>query len=116
MKEQKFKKLLLLQKDWQDESNFKIIEDSIWEEIQFDAIPILLEKIEETKDKYTYSVSIPLLSTPYTYIRHGIIEIPIHLNEKFLKIFQEDLEQIHQIEQILHLKYIQKNQYYNKKQ
>ena len=108
MKEQKFKKLLLLQKDWQDESSFKIIEDSIWEEIQFDAIPILLEKIEETKDKYIYNVSIPLLSTPNTYIKYGIIEIPIHLNEKFLKIFQEDLEQIQQIEQILHLKYIQK--------
>ena len=101
-KKQKFKKLLLLQKDWQEDSNFRIISDEFWKEIEFDAIPILLERIKTTKDKYIYSISIP--SMPGCYIKFGEINIPIELNEEFLDIFQDDIENIQKIEQILYIK------------
>jgi len=105
-KTNKFKKLLLLQKDWQEESIFRIISDEIWKEIEFDAIPILLERIKTAKDKYIYSISIPL--APGLYSKIGEIDIPIELNEEFLKIFQDDVEKIKQIEQILFIKSMRK--------
>jgi len=101
-KKQKFKKLLLLQKDWQEDSNFRIISDEFWKEIEFNAIPIFLERIKTTKDKYIYSISIPL--APGHYSKFGEINIPIELNEEFLDIFQDDIDKIQKIEQILYIK------------
>ncbi len=98
----KFKKLLLLKKDNQEDSIFRIIDDKYWEEIEFDATPILLEKIKTTKDKYIYSISLPVM--PGMYAKIGEIQIPIELDKNFLKIFEDDIEKIKQIEQILHLK------------
>jgi hypothetical protein len=99
---EKFKKLLLLKKDNQEDSIFRIIDDEYWEEIEFDAIPILLEKIKTIKNKYIYSISIPVM--PGMYVKMGEIQIPIELDKDFLKIFEDNIEKIRQIEQILHLK------------
>jgi len=100
-------KLLLLSKDRQNDSIFRLLPDSYWEEIEFDATPVLLKKLKKIKDKYLYSISVPAL--PGMYMEAGEIEIPIEKEEEFLKIFEDDIEEIKKIEEILGFKFFMKN-------
>jgi hypothetical protein len=106
MKNKKFKKLLLLHKDRQENSNFEIIPNWYWKEIEFDATPVLIEKVKKIKENYLYLINIPL--APGLYTKLGEIEIPIDKEEEFLKIFIDNKEKIKKIEQILFFKSINK--------
>ena len=96
-------KVLLLQKDKQDQSIFRLIPEEHWQEIGFEKTSVLLKKLKKVKDKYLYMVSIPI--APRMYIEAGTIEIPIEKDEEFLSIFSiVSEEEINKIEDILFFK------------
>ena len=96
-------KVFLLEKDNQDKSIFRFFPEDHWKEIKFDATSVLLKKLKKIKDKYLYSISVPI--APNMYVEAGTIEIPVEKDEEFLSIFSlASQEEINKIENILFVK------------